>query len=110
MVLGVPDDPWGHQPAITCTDQPNDQIVGVISAGPDGKPGTADDIASWQLDRGVTELVRGTRWTATRSRPARKPAVLVKPSAGLTPAKPAAVRAKPLPAVQLDENGMPTKR
>jgi hypothetical protein len=45
--LGAPDDPWGRPPAITCTDQPGDQVVGAISSGPDGEPGTADDIASW---------------------------------------------------------------
>jgi hypothetical protein len=32
-------DPWGTPLAITCTDQPANQIVGAVSAGPDGVPG-----------------------------------------------------------------------
>ncbi|HMG24447.1 MAG TPA: serine/threonine-protein kinase, partial [Kofleriaceae bacterium] len=34
--LGAPDDPWGKSLGVTCTDQPANQIVGVVSAGPDG--------------------------------------------------------------------------
>ena len=38
--LGVEGkDPWGHPLRITCTNQPGDQIVGAVSAGPDGAPG-----------------------------------------------------------------------
>ncbi|HEY5951625.1 MAG TPA: serine/threonine-protein kinase, partial [Kofleriaceae bacterium] len=38
--LGVNvNDPWGHPFQITCTNQPGDQIVGAVSAGPDGAPG-----------------------------------------------------------------------
>jgi len=63
--LGDPvQDPWGQPLAITCTDQPANQIIGVISAGPDQMPGTADDIGSWQLPREVTDRVRGARWKA----------------------------------------------
>src|SRR5439155_25371749 len=40
-------DPWGHPIKLTCTDQPGDQIMGAISAGPDGIPGTSDDVKSW---------------------------------------------------------------
>jgi hypothetical protein len=54
---------------LTCTDQPGDQLIGTISDGPDGAPGTADDIASWQLGRDVTELVRGSRWVAAAAPP-----------------------------------------
>jgi hypothetical protein len=72
------NDPWGHPIAVTCTDQPANQTVGAISAGPDGALGTADDIASWQLGRDVTALVRGQRWAsverpAVRPKPARPP-------------------------------------
>ena len=78
--LGPPvNDPWGHPIAITCTDQPANQTVGAISAGPDGALGTADDIASWQLGRDVTALVRGPRW-APVERPAERPAVRPKPA------------------------------
>ena len=51
-------DPWGHAFRITCTEQPGDQIAGVISAGPDGRFDTPDDVTSWQLDRDVTDLLR----------------------------------------------------
>jgi hypothetical protein len=59
---GALRDPWGNPLSITCTDQPANQIIGVISAGPDGKTGTDDDIASWTLSREVTDVVRGPRW------------------------------------------------
>jgi hypothetical protein len=62
--LGTVKDPWGNPLLITCTAQPADQIVGAISAGPDGKLGTSDDIGSWQLGRDVTDAVRGARWVA----------------------------------------------
>ena len=57
-------DPWGNPLEITCSDQPANQIVGAISAGPDGKLGTPDDVGSWQLGRDVTDVVRGARWVA----------------------------------------------
>src|SRR6266542_5689691 len=46
--LGViENDPWGHPLQLTCSDQPANQIIGAISAGPDGAIDTADDVASW---------------------------------------------------------------
>lgn len=69
-ILGAFDDPWGHPLAITCTDQPGDQIAGAISVGSDGKRGTADDIASWQLGPDVTDLVHGERWPGVLQRSA----------------------------------------
>jgi len=61
--LGVTgDDGWGHPLRITCADQPADQIIGVVSLGPDGQAGTDDDVASWQLGKDVTSTVRGARW------------------------------------------------
>jgi hypothetical protein len=59
--LGAARDPWQHPYAVTCTDQPADQLVGVRSAGPDGAMGTDDDIVSWTLDD-VMKLARGQRW------------------------------------------------
>jgi eukaryotic-like serine/threonine-protein kinase len=78
--LGAPvNDPWGRPIAVTCTDQPANHTIGAISAGPDGAHGTSDDIASWQLGRDVTDLVRGARWVeerpAVRPRPSRPPRV-----------------------------------
>ncbi len=66
-------DPWGQPLAITCTDQPANQIIGVISAGPDGQPGTLDDVGSWQLSREVTDRVRGARWKAAPAAPPARP-------------------------------------
>jgi serine/threonine-protein kinase len=67
-------DPWGNPIQITCTDQPANQIIGAISAGPDGKLGTPDDIGSWQLGRDVTDVVRGARWVAAPPAAPAKPA------------------------------------
>jgi hypothetical protein len=90
--LGEPVlDPWGTPIAITCADQPANQIVGAISSGADRAIGTVDDIGSWQLGRDVTDLVHGPRWTATR--PAKA-----------TPARPRAPRPKP------DDDDIPTER
>jgi hypothetical protein len=105
-VLDVPDDPWGHRPVITCTEQPPDQIIGAISAGPDGERGTTDDIASWKLERDVTEIVRGARWlVAPRPQQATKAAV----PATLRPSGRATKPPKP-ETIKLDENGMPIAR
>jgi hypothetical protein len=72
-VLGIAAlDPWGHPIGLTCTDQPGDQVMGAISAGPDGIPGNGDDVKSWNLGPGVTQLVQGPRWRST--------AVVTKPS------------------------------
>jgi serine/threonine protein kinase len=100
---------------VTCLDQPGDQIIGLVTDGPDGIANTADDIASWRLGRDVTELVRGPRWTVA---PVVAP-VIEKPIAIAVPkphlAKPAPTPTQtPLPAaktaLQLDENGIPISR
>jgi hypothetical protein len=69
-------DPWGRPLELTCSAQPADQMIGAVSAGPDGVAGNADDVVSWALGHEVTELVRGARWQppktlGTRSRPPR---------------------------------------
>jgi serine/threonine-protein kinase len=104
--LGVPGDPWGTPPRVTCTDQPGDQIAGAISAGPDGQHGTADDLASWQLGRDITDLVRGTRWLVAPPPPVVKP-VTQRPSA---PGRAAMHPKKPGLAVPVDEDGLPMMR
>ncbi len=122
VALGeVPADPWGHTLRLTCTDQPADQMIGAISAGPDGAPGTADDIASWHLGSDVTDLVRGPSWlTAVAASPPPSPAP---PQATATSshnsqatathahhAQPAHATPAPAPAIQLDANGLPITR
>jgi hypothetical protein len=127
---GDAGDPWGHPFVLTCTGQPENQIVGLISAGPDGVNGNDDDVASWQLGHDVTDLVRGSRWVTAAvapaaasaaappepTRPARprrtgpakpRPATSATPPAtsATPPAKP-----KPKPGIQLDENGIPIDR
>jgi hypothetical protein len=123
--LGAPGDPWGHPLVITCTEQPGNQIAGVISMGPDGQPGTSDDVASWQLGRDITDLVRGARWVVA-PRPQSTRTAKLPPSSAATasPDRPVAPRSpqrpsdapprsspavKPAP-VQLDENGLPIAR
>lgn len=59
-------DPWGRPLRIVCVDQPADQVVGLLSLGPDGLPGTADDVASWMLGPEVTDLLRGPPWGSVR--------------------------------------------
>jgi tRNA A-37 threonylcarbamoyl transferase component Bud32 len=103
---GAPTDPWGKAFRITCTDQPGDQIVGVISSGPDGVAANADDIASWQLDQDVTAAVRGTRWVA-KAPEAKKPAS-TKPVS--RPTKPTEKKKPASGGVQLDEYGLPISR
>ncbi len=110
--LGDAPDPWGHPFQITCTDQPGGQIVGAISAGPDGALGTDDDIASWQLGRDVTDLVHGARWVVAPAK-AATPTKSTKPTKPTTATVKKPVQPKPddgKPAVQLDENGLPTAR
>ena len=60
--LAAATDPWGHALRITCSDQPANQSIGAVSAGPDGAFDTEDDIASWQLGSDITAAVRGPRW------------------------------------------------
>jgi hypothetical protein len=81
-------DPWGHGLHIICSDQPVDQIAGVLSYGPDGTPGTRDDIVSWTLGPEVTDLVRGPRWGSTqrvRGGVRRRPPVAPSPAAAASP-------------------------
>lgn len=67
LALGVPVlDPWGQPLRIVCSDQPADQIAGALSFGPDGEPGTEDDIVSWSLGAEITDLVHGPRWSVAR--------------------------------------------
>jgi hypothetical protein len=88
-------DPWGNPLAITCTDQPANQVIGVVSAGKDGVAGTMDDIGSWQLSREVTERVRGPRWKA----------------AAAPPVRPGPVRPRPTPRTRHDAfDDIPTQR
>jgi hypothetical protein len=101
--LGDAPDPWGRPYRITCADQPGDQIIGAISAGPDGTFGTDDDVASWQLAREVTDEVRGPRWM-----PAPQIAHDKKPAPATNHATPAPGKSKTTPSkpLQVDENGM----
>ena len=91
-------DPWGKSLAITCTDQPAKQIIGVVSSGRDGIAGNDDDVGSWQLvreiGRDVIDQLRGPRWTAAPARPA-KPAAPPRPR----PARP-----------KVDDDDIPTTR
>ena len=58
-------DPWGTPIVLTCTDQPSDQIIGLISLGADRTRGTADDVTSWSAGPEISELLQGPRWQAS---------------------------------------------
>jgi len=103
-VLGDAKDPWGHAFQITCTDQPGDHIIGLVSPGPDGVVGSADDIASWRLGHDVTDSIHGARWTAAPTKPIAK--TTTPPPRVKTPVK----TTQPTGGVQLDENGLPISR
>jgi hypothetical protein len=98
-------DPWGHAIQLTCNDQPADEIVGVVFAGPDGVMGTTDDVASWLLSAELTAVVHGPRWTAATTPPAEHDPGSSHPATKRTPPKP-----KPKPHLQLDANGIPLQR
>ena len=87
-------DPWRHALVLTCTAQPADQQIGVISAGPDGAFGTSDDVASWRSGTDVTSIVAGPRWHSATRHPSPAPT-------------------HPTPSVDhnvLDDDGIPTQR
>jgi serine/threonine-protein kinase len=95
-------DSWGHALAITCTDQPATQQIGIVSAGPDGIAGNRDDIASWMLGEEVTDLLTGPRWIAK-----------VKPRPTATRPPPATAGTKPPSSGvkgDLDGDGIPDER
>jgi hypothetical protein len=103
--LGVATiDPWGHRIELTCTDQPADQIIGALSAGPDGISGNSDDVKSWNLGPSVTQLVQGRRWTPSSTAPAATSSIRPTPSKRRKPpitpgtAPTAATAATPSPA------------
>jgi len=50
MVAAETKDPWGHVYVMYCgaTLPKGAKVVAVMSIGPDGKAGTADDIKSWE--------------------------------------------------------------
>ena len=89
------DDAWRRAMTFTCTEQPSDQIVGVISAGPDGAFGTDDDVRSWELGRDATAIVKGMRWLPMEV--VAKPVEREKPSIALKVPRPLAVRPKAAP-------------
>jgi tRNA A-37 threonylcarbamoyl transferase component Bud32 len=103
------DDPWGHPIAITCTDQPADQIIGAISAGPDGERGTDDDIASWTLGRDITARVRGPRWKPVAAAHVAPPRPRVVPAQAKRAATPPPGAASPTDD-DTDNDGIPRKR
>lgn len=47
---GLPNDPWGH-PYLYKYPGEHGTEYDVFSAGPDGQPGTADDIGNWNLQK-----------------------------------------------------------
>ena len=44
-------DPWGHPYIYECPGKHDEKSYDLMSAGPDGQAGTADDIANWSLEQ-----------------------------------------------------------
>ena len=44
----LPVDPWGHKYIYEYPGKHNTNGYDLFSAGPDGKPGTGDDIVNWE--------------------------------------------------------------
>jgi hypothetical protein len=118
--LGAALDPWGQPLQIVCSDQPADQLAGILSFGPDRTPGTHDDVVSWTLGAEVADLVRGPRWSASRGtastskgarrvgEPARAAATGPMPAVAAPPPPP--VAASPAPSPDRGEPVVPTSR
>ena len=47
----IPKDPWGHEYIYECPGRHNPDSYDILSAGPDGRAGTDDDICNWTLRR-----------------------------------------------------------
>jgi general secretion pathway protein G len=47
----IPLDPWDHPYLYECPGKHNTNGYDLSSAGPDGVPGTADDITNWELPK-----------------------------------------------------------
>ena len=104
---GDANDPWGHAFRVTCTDQPSDQVIGLVSAGPDGTPGTGDDVASWSLGPEVVALVHGPRWVVAAKTTATTKTTVKKKTDKSTKRPPSGPGGGGL---ELDENGLPIAR
>ncbi|HEY5921618.1 MAG TPA: serine/threonine-protein kinase [Kofleriaceae bacterium] len=78
-------DSWSRPMTVTCTDQPAQQQIGIVSAGPDGVAGNRDDVASWTLGDDVTDLFAGPRWVGKTSRPKTTPKGTTTPKSTTTP-------------------------
>ena len=46
----IPKDGWGHDFIYECPSKHSPESYDIVSTGPDGIEGSADDIASWQPD------------------------------------------------------------
>jgi serine/threonine protein kinase len=110
-IAGGVVDPWGHPLAITCSEQPADQMIGVTSAGPDGTLGTSDDVVSWQLGSAVTAIVAGPRWHALpRAGHTAPPVARSTPAAAQPSPSPQPPPASRFEHTTLDSDGIPTSR
>jgi general secretion pathway protein G len=50
FMKNVPMDPWGNEYQYVCPGVHNKNSFDLHSFGPDGKPGTDDDIVNWQRE------------------------------------------------------------
>ena len=96
-------DAWGHPLSITCTDQPANQMIGVVSSGEDGVLGNGDDIASWTLAADALAVIRGPRW-----KPAAPVVAKPRPVPAREPKKPPVDPKRP--NLDIDGDGIPDSR
>ena len=47
----IPKDPWGSEYVYECPGKHNPSSYDLMSAGPDGRAGTEDDITNWQTTK-----------------------------------------------------------
>ena len=101
-------DAWEMAIVLTCTDQPSDQIVGLVSAGADRTWGTADDVTSWSLGPEITELLHGPRWQGSSK--VAKTKTKTKTKTEPKTVKPQTAHKTDPGFVDLDGDGIPDKR
>ncbi len=72
MLLDPDDarDGWGAPFRLSCGAQAANQRIAILSAGPDGRHGSGDDVASWKT-RSVAAALKGARWGAAAESPSR---------------------------------------
>lgn len=86
-------DGWGTPFGLTCDAQPSGHRIGILSAGPDRRFDSDDDVSSWKV-KAVAGTLKGLRWSAVAE----------------TPGKPSKKIDKQQKSPTSNVTGMPTRR